>query len=283
MSGQGNKTNETNQAKPPNFGFILTRHVNNARSNLYWQECYRCIRHCYPEVMVMIIDDNSNYDHIHIIPTTPPLLNCIILKSEFPGRGELLAYYYFLKIRPFDRAMIIHDSVFIQPNFVEQLEAKLLAVENAKFIWDFPHYYDDTPGEKPYFQLLGEGLMGYPKCNRGLIEDICYFHGVQMEWRGCFGVMSVITYDFLKHLDEKFHLFQWFEKVVSRNQRYYIERVFAVLCCLEERTACHSLLGDIYKYSISWEYQWEDYLMDKSEKRNRNFLKSPIVKVWSRR
>lgn len=283
MSGQGNKTNETNQAKPPNFGFILTRHVNNARSNLYWQECYRCIRHCYPEVMVMIIDDNSNYDHIHIIPTTPPLLNCIILKSEFPGRGELLAYYYFLKMRPFDRAMIIHDSVFIQPSFVEQLEAKLLAVENAKFIWDFPHYYDDTPGEKPYFQLLGEGLMGYPKCNRGLIEDICYFHGVQMEWRGCFGVMSVITYDFLKHLDEKFHPFQWFEKVVSRNQRYYIERVFAVLCCLEERTACHSLLGDIYKYSIPWEYQWEDYLMDKSEKRNRNFLKSPIVKVWSRR
>lgn len=74
--------------KSSSFGFIMTRHVNNPRSNLYWQECYRCIRQCYPDVMVMIIDDNSNYDNIHIIPTTPPLLNCIIIKSEFPGRGN---------------------------------------------------------------------------------------------------------------------------------------------------------------------------------------------------
>jgi len=283
MSVHENENLDRRRIESPNFGFIMTRHVNNPRSNFYWQECYRCIRQCYPDVMVMIIDDNSKMEFVKTTPSTPPLVNCIILKSEFPGRGELLAYYYFLKMRPFDRAIIIHDSVFIQPSFLEKCESRILAVENAKFLWDFPHYYDDTPGEKPYFQLLGEGFLGYPKCNRDLIEDICYFHGVQMEWRGCFGVMSVITHDFLKHLEEKFHPFQWFEKVVSRDQRYYIERVFAVLCCLEDRSACHSLLGDIYNYSIPWEYQWEDYLMDKNQKPNPICLDSPIIKVWSRR
>ena len=35
-----------------------------------------------------------------------------IINSEFPGRGELLPYIYFLKYKWFDNAVIIHDSVF---------------------------------------------------------------------------------------------------------------------------------------------------------------------------
>lgn len=265
-----------------NFGFVITRHVNNARSNYYWQECYSCIRKIYPTIMVLIIDDNSSLEYIQTFPTTPPLTNCIIIQSEFPKRGELLAYYYFLKIRPFERAIIIHDSIFIQSSFHLKHEKEIEQIKNVKFLWDFPHYFDDLEGEIPYFRMLGEECSNEPKCDSKLVEDILYFHRHYDEWRGCFGVMSIITIDFLTKLEAKFHIFKWFSIIKSRDERYYIERVFAVLCCLEDRTACHSLLGNILNYSIPWEYQWEKYLEDKF-KNDKKIMNNSIIKVWSRR
>jgi hypothetical protein len=42
-----------------------------------------------------------------------PYTNVIVLESQHKGRGELLPYYYFLKNKFFENAVIIHDSVFI--------------------------------------------------------------------------------------------------------------------------------------------------------------------------
>ena len=84
------------------FGFLMTRHVNSEKSNAYWQEAYRCIRAIYPDVLVLIIDDNSLPEYLKIESETPSLRNVWIIQSEFQGRGELLAYYYFwpnLKIK----------------------------------------------------------------------------------------------------------------------------------------------------------------------------------------
>ena len=46
------------------FGFIVLRHVNNKESSKYWKICYGRIRKYYPEVQIILIDDNSNYDFI---------------------------------------------------------------------------------------------------------------------------------------------------------------------------------------------------------------------------
>jgi hypothetical protein len=46
------------------LGFIVLRHVNDETTNQYWIHCYNCIRKYYPENMILIIDDNSNYDFV---------------------------------------------------------------------------------------------------------------------------------------------------------------------------------------------------------------------------
>jgi hypothetical protein len=92
-----------------NIGFIILRHVNNNLSNQYWIYNYNCIRKYYPNNEIIIIDDNSNYQFIKEIN----LYKTTIIKSEYPGRGELLPYIYYLKYKLFDTAVIIHDSVFI--------------------------------------------------------------------------------------------------------------------------------------------------------------------------
>jgi len=60
----------------------------------------------------MIIDDNSNRAFVN--NRNVNMRNCDVVHSEFPGRGEILPYYYFYKKQPFSKAVVLHDSVFIQ-------------------------------------------------------------------------------------------------------------------------------------------------------------------------
>lgn len=84
------------------FGFIILRHVNNHLTNKYWIHCYDCIRKVYSSITIIIIDDNSNYEFI----THKEMYNTHIIKSEYPGRGELLPYYYYLHNMLFDKAIL---------------------------------------------------------------------------------------------------------------------------------------------------------------------------------
>ena len=92
-----------------NFGFIITRHVNSVKTNKYWNHSVKLLRTFYPLKKIVIIDDNSNYDYVN---SEFEYKNLHIIQSEFHGRGELLPYYYFLKYKFFQNAIIIHDSVF---------------------------------------------------------------------------------------------------------------------------------------------------------------------------
>ena len=74
------------------IGFIMLRHVNNELTNQYWILCYDCIRKYYPENIVLIIDDNSDYQFI----TDKQLYKTNIIKNDYPKRGELMPYYYYL-------------------------------------------------------------------------------------------------------------------------------------------------------------------------------------------
>ena len=95
-------------------GFIILRHVRDELTNKYWIKCIECIRKYYPYHKILIIDDNSNYDFISKIEYA----NTFVIRGEYPGRGELLPYYYYLTNKLFDTAVIIHDSVFIN-NYID--------------------------------------------------------------------------------------------------------------------------------------------------------------------
>ena len=59
------------------------------------------------------------------------LPNLTYIKSEFPGRGEILGYYYFHKLKPTNNAIIIHDSVFINQHIEYNARNK------CEFLWRF--------------------------------------------------------------------------------------------------------------------------------------------------
>jgi len=238
------------------LGFIIIRHINDEKTNLYWQECYNSIRKFYDN-KILIIDDNSNKLFIKF---NFELNNCEIIESEYPGRGEMLAYFYFLKLYPFKKAVILHDSCFLQTNLNFEEEY------NVKFLWSFEHFWND---DKRIIELL---LL--LKHNTFLINK--YINN--NTWRGCFGVMSVINYSFLKQIEEKYNFLNiLINHIKTRQDRMCIERIFALLCSIEDLSLniYPHILGNIHRY-IPWGVTYENYI-------SKKYKGYPIMKIWTGR
>jgi hypothetical protein len=190
---------------PNEIGFIILRHVNNKLTNQYWNHCYDCIRKFYPEHPILIIDDNSKYEYI----TARTLYKTTIIKSKYPGRGELLPYYYYLHNKLFDTAVILHDSVFIN-KYID------MTVDTYKIIWDFEHGSDQIKDETIMIKLFND-------------TELLNFYENKQLWKGCFGGMSIITHAYLTFINNKYDISKLLDYVLVRYNRCSFERVIACL------------------------------------------------------
>ena len=111
------------------IGFIILRHVSDEKTNKLWNLSYKSIRTHYPENIILIIDDNSDYNFVKN-EQERELHNTVFINSEYKKRGELLPIYYYLHNELFDIAVIIHDSLFIN-SYID------FNVETYKFLFEF--------------------------------------------------------------------------------------------------------------------------------------------------
>lgn len=228
------------------FGFIILRHVNSARTDKYWKYCYDCIRKFYPENKILVIDDGSKSEFV----TIHPLHKTKIIETEFRGRGELLPYYYYLTNKEFKTALIIHDSVFIKKKVD-------LSVDNYKILWSFEHKWDQIKDETEMINIIDDAALKEFYQNKSL-------------WKGCFGAMCIITHDYLVYLDNKYHFSKLLNHITTKYNRCSFERVLA--CMLQKDGVNTTLFGDIHQY-VPWNLQFE----------RKDEYDLPFVKVWSGR
>lgn len=250
------------------YGFIITRHVNSEKTNKYWNHAVRSIRRFYPFRKIVIIDDNSNQA---FVKAEYEYKNIQIVKSEYPGRGELLPYYYFYKNKYFDNAVILHDSVFFHKriHFEKLNKVKVLPMwhfdmnENMENCLRLAKYLDNS--EAIQFKVSPEtiNMLTYKPA------DI---------WHGCFGVQSYINYDFLSMIQKKYSLFNLLKGVLTRADRCSLERVMGVIFHAEVPKLYKrpSLLGTIFENQL-WGYSFEMYCAQYKR------IRKPLVKVWTGR
>ena len=229
------------------IGFIMLRHVNSELTNQYWIHCYNSIRKYYPENWILIIDDNSNYKYI----TNQCLHNTNIILSEFPGRGELLPYYYYLQNKLFDIAVILHDSVFVN-TYID------FSVDKYKIIWEFEHSWDQTEDETQMINVFND-------------DELLNFYDNKSLWKGCFGGMVVIRHAFLEEINKKYDISKLLDYVLTRHNRKSFERVIA--CLLQKTHPRTTLYGTIQSY-VKWGIRFR-------EKETCAHL--PLIKVWTGR
>ena len=250
------------------FGFIITRHVNSVKTNNYWNNCVKLLRTLYPLKKIVIIDDNSNYDYVI---SEFNYKNIEIIKSEFPGRGELLPYYYFLKRKFFENAIIIHDSVF----FHKRMPFEKLYGINVLPLWFFNSDKENVDNTKRIARHLKNNFSIDDKISKNL--NILGMNNDK--WYGCFGVQSYIKLTFLQNIENKYGITNLIPSVTCRTDRCSLERIFGVIFSLEsQRLNRKSLFGNIMEYQ-KWGYSYDDYMNDLK----KGVIPKSTVKIWTGR
>jgi hypothetical protein len=251
------------------FGFIITRHVNSEKTNKYWNHSVKCLRILYPLTKIVIIDDNSDYN---FIKNDFNYKNIEIIQSEFKGRGELLPYYYFLKNKFFDNAVILHDSVFIHKriNFEKLIGVKVIP------LWFF---YPDKENLNNTLRI-SNNLINSSSIKKKVSLNDNILELSHSKWYGCFGVQSFINHDFLIYIENKYKITNMLTAVNCRQDRCCLERIFGCIFFTENQKILtkKSLFGNIMKYH-KWGYTYEQYENDFKN----NKVPKIVVKVWTGR
>lgn len=251
------------------FGFIVTRNVKCNITNRYWNHCIRCLRNYYPYRKIVIIDDNSNDE---FVKADCEYQNVIIIKSEYPGRGELLPYYYFYKNKFFNNAVIIHDSVFFHKkvNFDKYISLPVIS------LWHFNADKENLANSMRISQNLNNSYSIQENLQLNQI-NILGFNNSQ--WYGCFGLQSFINHDFLVDLQLKYSIFNMLDHVKNRLDRCCTERIMGIIFSKEYKSKLKSIFGNIMTYE-TWGYSYNEYKKDFYVKKR---LPKHVVKVWTGR
>ena len=251
------------------YGFIILRHVNSEKTNKSWNNAVKCIRSFYPYRKIVIIDDNSDYN---LVKSDYDYKNILIVQSDFKGRGELLPYYYYLKNKYFDNAIIIHDSVFFHRRINFE---KLIGLKVAP-LWFFPA---DKENITNTIRISSELRNSQYIQNKLLLNDEILMMK-NLKWYGCFGVQSFINHTFLVNLEDKYKFTNMINSVKTRADRCCLERIFGCIF-FNEYYIIHkmkSLLGNIFNYQ-KFGYSFEQYENDIKKGK----VPRAIVKVWTGR
>jgi len=254
------------------YGFIISRHVTNEKTNNYWNQSVRLIRTFYPLKKIIIIDDNSVQE---FVKADFDYRNLEVIQSEYPGRGELLPYYYYYKYRWFPNAVIIHDSVFFHKRV--NFEKYVAAHNSVVPLWHF------SPDKENFVNSLR--IVSHLKNNgdikRHLVgHDINILGMTKTGWRGCFGVQSFINLNFLLYIQKKYALFQMLGWVKTRSDRCCLERIMGIIFSIEapDLAKIPSVFGIIFQY-MDWGYTFDQYMADIK----KGVAIRPVIKTWTGR
>jgi hypothetical protein len=254
------------------YGFIITRHVNSEVTNKYWNQCVKLIRTHYPFRKIVIIDDNSNYA---FIKADHDYINLEIIQSEYPKRGELLPYIYFLRHKWFDNAVILHDSIFIHKRIsFEKIKCPVLP------LWHHDYDKENLNNLLRISSNLKNNVYLKQKL-RGHEINILGLNQTNDQFDLCFGALSYIKLNFLEMLETKYRITNLIGVINNRTDRCGLERIMGLLFWQEYPNLkyTHSLFGNILKHHRAFVYNFNDYSNDFKNKR----AYEPFVKVWTGR
>jgi len=246
-----------------NFGFIITRHVKNEKTNQYWNHNVKLLRLHYPNCFIVIIDDNSDYK---FVKSQFDYKNTTYIQSKYVGRGELLPYIYYLNNKWFDNAVIIHDSVFFHKTYnFENLNVNVLP------LWFFYNNDSEIPNILRITDVLSNNIL--------IKENIIKWN--ENKWVSCFGAQSFINHNFLTEINNKYSLTNLVDVILNRNDRCALERILGVIFYLETNSK-ESFFGNIntsYEKANLYNYTFDEY-MDSFKKKK---IEAYCVKVWTGR
>lgn len=242
------------------FGYIILRHVNSAETNQYWKESLRRVRKVDSQASIVIIDDNSDSN---FLDEDEDSYSVVQSEQEERGSAELLPFLLLSRYKWFDRALIIHDSVFLNSFLGFRL------FTDYEFLWSFEHRHDDERIIKSVIQKIN--------CSEELLD----LYEAKDSWRGAFGAMGLITLEFLERVEEKFSLTELARHIKTRSERMALERILALMCTCVSGKYNPAHFGDVHRFFDFGGVKGGAFRIGFDSVEEYNHL--PIVKCWSAR
>ncbi len=230
----------------PDLSFFVYRQVKEKEDNYCWIECINQIRRFYKNEPIFLIDDYDRNDDVCIQFDGKLNINIHIIKVlekdiHLKGRGELLCFHYYLKLKPSKKAIFLQDNLFILKMFDEDL----IKMSDVKFINGF---IDNEEFNKSLVNNLildlkeGEEILKYK---------------YKFNWIGCYGGCCLISLEYLKYLENRYNFSILLTEVKSKIMREVFERVFGLLITYDKNgfsnISFYGLKGnnsyDLNKYS----------------------------------
>jgi hypothetical protein len=220
--------------------FIITTHINNQQHLAILMQGIGNITFYHPNSKIVIIDD---YSFINILQA----LNYYFdiqkhdIKVElgmYQGGGEMLPYLHYYKNKYDDKCIIIHDSFHIQKDI-----GCIQEINDIKFVWYATNnklqwhtiVEPDTVYNKQHNIVTHDDAIKHffnRNIDKWTPEFVSYFNMIydKKEWIVCFGIMSIINYDFLVLLQDKTHILDIVSDIKNRRERMVMESLFSIAC-----------------------------------------------------
>jgi hypothetical protein len=242
------------------YVFVILRQIQSVIDNLYWISCYNSIRKYYTN-KIIIIDDNSTINTVN-----GNLVNTEVIKSEFNGSGEILAYYYFNQYKWADYMIFLQDTMLLhRPFHLSELEGSI------HFHW---HFIDSSTSVNQSKMMT---LLSSLKNNSELLEEIKNSNQI---WKGCFSSTSIIHSSVVEFLQDKYNLFTILTLMIrNQNDRELFERILGRIIMVEHFADDESLsnFGNIMSYPNAFQQKSIDQSIQTIQQTNYN---TAIIKVW---
>lgn len=245
------------------IGFIVPRCVKKQQHNVLFKECYDAIRKYHPTVKIVFIDDNSDKSVLEDYPMT----NVEVIASEYPGAGEYLPYYYLLTRKLFKKAVLMQDSMILNT------EIPFDMTDPYKFLF---YYNAHEAGSDP------TPLLEKTKQSDELTT--LYKGG---NWKGCWGSSMVVTYDFLKKIEDRIGILSWKDLINNRDMRIKLESAIALACIYlnsDRPVESNTVGGYCYELQVMKDYNLAGKTFDVTAySQDKDKIKDKIIKVFNAR
>jgi len=246
-----NMENKYDAKAKPAFGFVIPTHLQTNEQSALLTSNVKSIRKLHPDAPIVLVNDRSPLS----LPEFAKDCMVSIVESKYQGSAEMSAYEYFLR-NPFcERMVMLHDSMTL----TSALPFESLKTADILFIWEFTNH-------RVHWATIKEPESDYNTINNIITHDDLIMHEVNHEWdttpefrkwfkmhyhdkqkwTGCFGIMSVISFEFLVKLDQGVHIEKLAKATTDRRRRCAAESLFALSAMYVKGTPIPSLAGLYY-------------------------------------
>jgi hypothetical protein len=246
------------------FGFVMIRHARSETDDILGEKCIESIRMYHPGCKIMIVDDYSVCTFSQTEAEAEDIIHVRVEEHDIArGKGEILAWYFFWKLRPFENACVLHDSMFL----TAPVKITPTLANKGTRLWHFN----------------GGHMLGMHNEHELMSKiNVSFANSMYDEpdgWQGCFGVTGILSWTSINFLSIVYHLFDLIPHVHTRTDRMAVERIFGWMLSKSGVAQPGSLYGDIHTFPRAF-YPTEDAKIHETIMAHDILKIMPIIKIW---